>query len=314
MKKIHTLVLLATLATGLYAQNSEQSIFSSFIHRTFDRHIVLRPEWQVGIGYRAGLGSMLNNGDLGYIKLNDKILDGPQFRFSQGIDITLTQFTTSNFGFTVGLSYYRQQSGYTRCNLPSVEMGTIPVTYQGNTTQMDAEFTYLTSLVDENYQVSFIEVPLMLAARSKYLHADLGFRVAIPIASSATYTYGETSANVGYDVYGTGTHLDELMTLDSHPGAQGSYAIANDLRGVYVMATVGLSYRTIDKYNNVWLMGAYADCNLTKTILNNATAPNFYSAANSGTYTNAMHSSFMESFSFLSVGLKLQFCFGAPIK
>lgn len=302
------------LATGIGAQNSEQSFISSFIHRTLDRHIILRPEWQVGIGYRAGLGTMLNNGDLGYIKLNDKTLDGPQFRFSNGIDITLTQYTTPHFGFTVGLSYYRQQSGYTRCDLPSVEMGVLPITYQGSTTLMDAEYTYLTSIVDENYQVSFIEVPLMLAARSKYLHADLGFRVAIPIASSASYNYGETSVNVGYDVLGTGTHLDELMVLDTRPGQQGSYDIANDLRNIYVMATAGLSYRTIDKYNNVWLMGAYADLNLTKTILTNTTSPNFYSDLGGGTYTNAMHSSFMESFSFLSVGLKLQFCFGAPIK
>lgn len=311
MKKILLLMLACILALSGQAQTTTTTTHKeSTATKQSSRKLNLDPGHYFSAGLRLGMGTMMFNQDFGSLLLNDKRTNGTLLGGCGGIDLGYQYYFSRHFGIATGLNIYQFNSSYTRSSLVCTADGTATVSHDGVQEIIATQYTYTTSTVDETYTTQFFEVPIFFTARSKYWHVNAGVKIAMPVRTDASYTYGETQVAVGNDVYGTGVSLDEPMPVGTCAGDKGNYDFGNKLLSSYMLGSVEVGYRVTDKFNNIWNLGVYLDCAFHGTTVDNSYAPDFFSLTN-GTpaYTHCMESNLADSHRFLQFGIKAQYNF-----
>lgn len=337
-KLIIALLFLVGLSGATMAQWTSTSSQSSSSHRTTSdgavidefeklnikkREVLLFPGLHIGLGLQGGITTYDFNQQLGRLPFSNRDLPsdpnfGSRFDYSYGLNVAIDYYFNKYVGIHTGIDLYRFQAGYRLQNAMSEQEALLPI---GNGLVDNKETTLhsYTELVNESYRSHFIEIPVGLAVRTKYFNMNFGVKLGYNFGSQTTYEYGTTTIYTADFLAGTGTQLHDEAYYDEYEGATGSFGSGYIFNRFHILGNIEIDYRIIDKYENVWLVGLFADYSLMSRNIN-PNNENFFTymspelASDGSTqwvevnqYSDAVVSNFTETFRPVQFGVKIQF-------
>ena len=233
--------------------------------------------------------------------------------FAGGFDLYYTYMANPYFGFTTGLSFLRLNSSLSGQDVVSTYLGEmkIDLPFEGLVTSQ-VHCIGTTTTVKESYQLSFIEIPALLAIRNGRWYYDLGLKFGIPIKANADYEYGRTDFLVD-EIYRTGTVLDDPVPQEPEAGSHGSYdPMKGRSASIFVQWCMEIGFSIDLGSSSALSLGAFFDYGMHDVSLDNPQNAELMTLNGSKIeqYNGAINSNMMTHVRYYKAGIRLHFNFG----
>lgn len=257
----------------------------------------------MNIGLHCGTGALTANAALG---------SPTSLGLNTGIDVDYTYLFNNFWGIRFGTDFVFSTSGFHADGVETQTMGEVEL-YDGSGTTVTrlSHYTFTTPSVNETYTAVLAQVPIQLSFRYKHFFFDVGAKAVIPLGVTASYQYGATEIGVGYDIDGTGSHLEVPIPCGTLEPQKGKYSLS-EAGGLsfplWVSLSFDIGYRIPLKLHQLLYIGFNMDYSLNRPTLGgeNELITFEYGSPRFNNIASTRHLSQLGYFSF---GLKIQYSF-----
>lgn len=255
------------------------------------------------IGLRCGTGAVTANASM----FNPTVLGT-----DVGFDLGYTYYFNNNWGVHIGADIVYCRNGYHFEAIESSVLGTIDLYDDGSTITRPSHYTLLTQDVHQNNTSLFAEVPLQISYRHDHLQLNVGLKFIMPLSIAANYQYGTTEVGVGYDIDGTGSHLDIPIPCGTLEPQNGSYSFLENTGYTFPLLTAlsfDAGYRIPLTMHRQLYLGFYVDYSLTHIGLD---GEDELVTFNNGEplFNNIAQTHHLNNWGYAALGIKIQYGFG----